>query len=110
MGQVFYAADLALCRSGAATIAELIHYQVPAILIPYPYATEQHQRENALFLQRVSAAYVVEEGGDMQGLIINFLETFYKNPEIKEQMRISLQNLKKEKREMSALIIETLHV
>ena len=60
MGQVFYAADLALCRSGAATIAELIHYQVPAILIPYPYATEQHQRENALFLQRVSAAYVVE--------------------------------------------------
>ena len=46
----------------------------------------------------------------MQGLIINFLETFYKNPEIKEQMRISLQNLKKEKREMSALIIETLHV
>ena len=110
MGQVFYAADLALCRSGAATIAEIIHYRVPAILIPYPYATEQHQRENALFLQNLSAAYVVEEGINMQRVILDFLDTFYKNPEIGEKMRISLQNLKREKREMSDLIIETLHV
>lgn len=109
MSQVFYAADLALCRSGAATIAELIHYQVPAVLIPYPYATEQHQRENALFLERLSAAYVVEEGIHMQRFILEFLDTFYKNPRIGEQMRISLQNLKNEKREMSDLIIEALH-
>lgn len=110
MSQVFCAADLALCRSGAATIAEIIHYQVPAILVPYPYATEQHQKENALFLERLSAAYVVEEGIDMQRIILEFLDTFYKNPKVGEQMRISLQNLKSEKKEMSDLIIETLHV
>lgn len=110
MSQVFCAADLALCRSGAATIAEIIYYQVPAILVPYPYATEQHQRENALFLERLSAAYVVEEGIDMQRVILEFLDTFYKNPEVGEQMRVSLQSLKSEKREMSDLIIESLHV
>jgi len=110
MSQVFCAANLALCRSGAATIAEIIHYQVPAILVPYPYATEQHQRENALFLERLSAAYVVEEGIDMQRVILEFLDAFHKNPEIGKQMRVSLQNLKSEKREMSDLIIETLHV
>ena len=110
MSRVFYAADLALCRSGAATIAEIIHYQMPAILIPYPYATEQHQRENALFLQRLSAAYVIEEGSDMQRLILEFLDTFTKNPEVGEQMRVSLQNLKSKKKEMSDLIIEALNV
>ncbi|MGB7128750.1 MAG: undecaprenyldiphospho-muramoylpentapeptide beta-N-acetylglucosaminyltransferase [Candidatus Rhabdochlamydia sp.] len=110
MSRVFYAADLALCRSGAATIAEIIHYRMPAILIPYPYATEQHQKENALFLQRLSAAYVIEEGINMQRLIIEFLSAFTKNPEVGEQMRVSLQNLKSEKKEMSDLIIETLHV
>lgn len=110
MSQVFCAADLALCRSGAATIAEIIHYQVPAILIPYPYATEQHQRENALFLERLSAAYVVEEGIDMQRVILELVDAFYKNPKIGEQMRTSLQNLKSKKREMSDLIIEILHV
>jgi UDP-N-acetylglucosamine--N-acetylmuramyl-(pentapeptide) pyrophosphoryl-undecaprenol N-acetylglucosamine transferase len=109
MSRIFYAADLALCRSGAATIAELIHYQLPAILIPYPYATEQHQRENALFLERLSAAYVVEEGANMQPLIIKFLDAFYRKSEIRQQMRSSLQNLGSKKREMSDVIIEALN-
>lgn len=109
MSQIFYAADLALCRSGAATIAELIHYQLPAILIPYPYATEQHQRENALFLERLSAAYVVEEGASMQSLIIKFLDAFYRKPEIAEQMRSALQLLESKKRKVSDVIIGVLN-
>ncbi|MGL5627401.1 MAG: undecaprenyldiphospho-muramoylpentapeptide beta-N-acetylglucosaminyltransferase [Candidatus Rhabdochlamydia sp.] len=109
MSRIFYAADLALCRSGAATIAELIHYQLPAILIPYPYATEQHQRENALFLERLFAAYIVEEGTNMQPLIIKFLDAFCKESEIGEKMRSSLQLLGSKKREMSDVIIEALN-
>ena len=109
MAQVFCAADLALCRSGAATIAELINYQVPALLIPYPYATEQHQKENALFLERLSAACVVEEGADMQRRVVEFLDEFYRKPEIGEHMRFMLKSLKGTKKEMSDLIIETLN-
>ncbi len=40
-------ADLALTRAGAATISELIASETPAILIPFPYATENHQLKNA---------------------------------------------------------------
>lgn len=109
MSRIFCAADIAICRSGAATIADLIHYHIPAVLIPYPYATEQHQRENALFLERLSAAHMVEEGADMERLIIEFLDDFYKKPEIGEQMRFALKNFSTKKREMSDLIIEALH-
>lgn len=41
------AADVVICRSGGATIAELINYEVPAILIPWPGAADNHQEKNA---------------------------------------------------------------
>ncbi len=51
MPLLWQAADVAVCRSGAMTISELLHYEVPGILVPYPKAAEQHQLQNALFLQ-----------------------------------------------------------
>jgi UDP-N-acetylglucosamine--N-acetylmuramyl-(pentapeptide) pyrophosphoryl-undecaprenol N-acetylglucosamine transferase len=47
--QAMRIADLAVCRSGASTIAELIETETPAILIPFPYATDNHQEKNAHF-------------------------------------------------------------
>lgn len=44
------AADVFVGRSGASTIAESIEFEVPGILIPYPYATDHHQEKNADFL------------------------------------------------------------
>ncbi len=41
-------ADLAVTRAGAGTIAELIEYETPAILIPFPFAAENHQEKNAM--------------------------------------------------------------
>lgn len=41
------AADLAVCRSGASTLAELAHYGLPSVLVPYPFAAEDHQTRNA---------------------------------------------------------------
>ena len=43
----YSACDLALCRAGATTVAELTRAGVPSVLIPYPYATADHQTENA---------------------------------------------------------------
>ncbi len=45
------AADLAICRSGAMTLSEMMHYEVPGILIPYPFAADQHQLKNAQFFE-----------------------------------------------------------
>jgi UDP-N-acetylglucosamine--N-acetylmuramyl-(pentapeptide) pyrophosphoryl-undecaprenol N-acetylglucosamine transferase len=39
-----------LCRAGATTIAEITYFGVPAILVPYPFATANHQFENARVL------------------------------------------------------------
>lgn len=58
MESVYKIADLVVCRAGANTLAELIRYQKPAILIPYPYAHE-HQKKNGEFLGK--AATVIQQ-------------------------------------------------
>jgi UDP-N-acetylglucosamine--N-acetylmuramyl-(pentapeptide) pyrophosphoryl-undecaprenol N-acetylglucosamine transferase len=52
-------ADLVVSRSGATTVAELTVCGVPALLIPYPYATGSHQEANARALQRAGGASVL---------------------------------------------------
>lgn len=59
MELVYAAADLAVSRAGAGTIAELTVAGVPALLVPYPYATGGHQEANARALQRAGGAGVV---------------------------------------------------
>lgn len=53
--------DLAICRSGAMTIAELSVTGCPAIFIPYPYAAADHQMHNARFMAGKGAAVVVPQ-------------------------------------------------
>jgi len=56
VGAQFGCADLAVSRSGATTLAELTANGIPSILIPYPYATDDHQFLNAKFLSDAGAA------------------------------------------------------
>lgn len=53
--------QLVICRSGASTLAELSTIGRPAILIPYPRATDNHQAFNAAYYVRRQAAWMVEE-------------------------------------------------
>jgi UDP-N-acetylglucosamine--N-acetylmuramyl-(pentapeptide) pyrophosphoryl-undecaprenol N-acetylglucosamine transferase len=54
-------ADLVIARAGASTVAELLAAGRPAILIPYPYAADDHQTANALRLERAGAAVRIAE-------------------------------------------------
>jgi len=66
-------ADIAVCRAGASTVAELSVTGVGSILVPYPWAADDHQRANARFLERRGAACVVPEGGDLVARLASFL-------------------------------------
>ena len=61
MDRCMSAADLVICRAGASTISELQVMGKPSILIPYPYAAENHQYYNAKDLADNNAAILIEE-------------------------------------------------
>lgn len=59
MPQAMAVADLAIFRAGATGLAELTARGIPAILIPYPYAAENHQEHNARALEEAGAARMI---------------------------------------------------
>lgn len=61
MHVLYSAADVVVCRAGAGTIAEVTCCETPAILIPYPHATDDHQRANALFFAQQSGCLTLEQ-------------------------------------------------
>ncbi|ASQ91500.1 undecaprenyldiphospho-muramoylpentapeptide beta-N-acetylglucosaminyltransferase [Prosthecochloris sp. GSB1] len=61
MASAYSAADLVLCRAGASTVAELTNLGKPAVLVPYPHATANHQFFNAEALVKQGAAELVED-------------------------------------------------
>ncbi len=61
MAEAYGWADLVLCRAGALTIAELAAAGVGAVLVPFPFAVDDHQTANAHFLERDSAALVCQQ-------------------------------------------------
>ncbi|MCL2201515.1 MAG: UDP-N-acetylglucosamine--N-acetylmuramyl-(pentapeptide) pyrophosphoryl-undecaprenol N-acetylglucosamine transferase, partial [Oscillospiraceae bacterium] len=61
MQAVMAEADLVVCRAGASTIAELTAMGKPAILVPSPYVTNNHQQANAQQLEKIGGAVVILE-------------------------------------------------
>lgn len=61
MENAYAAADLMLSRAGAGTVAELAAVGLPSILVPYPYAPDDHQAVNASVLTKVGAALMVRD-------------------------------------------------
>ncbi|NTV62817.1 MAG: UDP-N-acetylglucosamine--N-acetylmuramyl-(pentapeptide) pyrophosphoryl-undecaprenol N-acetylglucosamine transferase [Oscillochloris sp.] len=94
MASAFGAADLAICRSGASTLAELPAVGLPAVLVPYPYV---HQDENADYLVRRGAAVKVGDAallgdghpqdGPLAREVIRLLENKHECQRMAEQSR-----------------------
>lgn len=61
MAAAYAWADVALCRAGASTVAELCAAGLPAVLVPFPHAIHDHQTRNATVLARCGAAELVPE-------------------------------------------------
>ena len=79
MAATYAWADLAVCRAGASTVFELAAAGLPAVFIPFPFATHDHQTVNARHLERAGAAMCLEQralpqvdfAGDVLALLSN---------------------------------------
>jgi UDP-N-acetylglucosamine--N-acetylmuramyl-(pentapeptide) pyrophosphoryl-undecaprenol N-acetylglucosamine transferase len=69
MELAYAAADLVVARAGATTIAEVSVCGLPSLLVPYPHATGDHQRANALALQRAGGAAILHDD-DLSGPVL----------------------------------------
>lgn len=90
----YSAADLVVCRAGATTIAELIQFELPSIIIPYPYAAANHQVENAKVLALNGAAVMIEENQIKDKFRIELMN-LVSSPDKLNEMRSNLRKMKK---------------
>ena len=77
MAGAYQSADLIICRAGATSLAEITASGKAAILIPYPWAANDHQTKNAQTMEEAGAAVIISErdlsGGKLFGVIENLL-------------------------------------
>ena len=74
-------AHLAICRAGASTIGELTAVGRPAVLIPYPFATDDHQTANARAIAAAGGArLIVQSELRVEGLAANLEKLFADGP------------------------------
>ncbi len=62
MASAYARADLVVCRAGATTLSELLAAGKPALLVPYPFAADDHQRMNAEAVVKAGAARMIPDG------------------------------------------------
>jgi len=89
------AADVAISRCGASTLSEITALGKPSILIPYPYATDNHQEYNARALEKNGAAVVILERDLTEELLYNEVMDMLNKPAKTEQMKIKSRELGK---------------
>mgnify|MGYP001218761307 CR=1 FL=1 len=86
MGSAYAAADLVICRGGATSVAELAALGKPAILVPYPYAADDHQRANAESLVRAGAARMVLDAEATGERLATEVRALWATPAVLEDM------------------------
>jgi len=86
MDEILNTADLLVCRSGAMTITEISNVGKPAIFIPFPYATENHQEYNAKVLENVKAAKIILDKDLTAEKLDKEIKNIVKNPQTLHEM------------------------
>ena len=88
-------ADIVICRAGASTIFELAACGIASILIPFPFAVDEHQVKNAEYLVNNDAAILVEESELSTKKLKQILLDFFNTPELIIEMAIKARKLSK---------------
>jgi UDP-N-acetylglucosamine:LPS N-acetylglucosamine transferase len=84
------AATAAICRAGASSLAELAAMRVPAVLVPYPAATDNHQFYNARAFEATGAVRLLEQKAATPELLVQLLSDLIEKPTVHLQMQNAL--------------------
>ena len=76
--------DFIVCRSGALTVSEIACAGLPAILVPFPFAIDDHQTANANVLASVGAAKILQQSDWSEAQIAESLDELTNNPDLRE--------------------------
>ena len=94
--QVLRRADLAISRAGGTTLAELAAIGVPAVLIPFPDATDDHQLQNAEVFAAAGAARLINEqavDGNLEDAMVATLAELVADADKRDQMAAAMRGL-----------------
>lgn len=89
MAEAYAWADLVVCRSGALTVSELAAAGLPAILVPYPHAVDDHQVGNARWLSDAGAAHLLLQRDMSAAQLATLLEGLLADPQRRLQMAMA---------------------
>ncbi len=84
--QAYAWADFVICRAGALTISELTAAGLPAVLVPYPYAVDDHQTANAHYLADAGAAIIIQDSDLTKEKLAPVIEEWISSPELISEM------------------------
>ncbi|ASJ22633.1 UDP-N-acetylglucosamine--N-acetylmuramyl-(pentapeptide) pyrophosphoryl-undecaprenol N-acetylglucosamine transferase [Brachyspira hampsonii] len=91
MANLLHAADFVISRAGSSSISEILAVNVPSLLVPFPYATDNHQYFNALDLLNKDMAYLIEESDldkeKLENVIINNLNNDERLKKMRENIK-----------------------
>jgi UDP-N-acetylglucosamine--N-acetylmuramyl-(pentapeptide) pyrophosphoryl-undecaprenol N-acetylglucosamine transferase len=93
MDSALGAASAVVSRAGASSLAELAAMRVPSLLVPYPFASDNHQYHNAFAFEQAGAARLVEQGKGTPEQIVDTLVELVTNTSVREKMQIALTRL-----------------
>lgn len=86
MGEAMDAADLIMARGGAGAIFEIAAKGKPAIIVPFPEASADHQKENGYAYASTGAAVVIEQENLLPSIFLNQAEKILTDPAVKAKM------------------------
>jgi UDP-N-acetylglucosamine--N-acetylmuramyl-(pentapeptide) pyrophosphoryl-undecaprenol N-acetylglucosamine transferase len=111
MAEVYAWADIVICRAGALTVAEIAATGIGSILIPFPYAVDDHQTSNANYLANEGAAIVIQEAQLSAEKIKELLLKWYQVPEQLLKMALKARTLAKPSatNDVAKLCMEAIH-
>lgn len=95
MDKAYSWADIVLCRSGALTVAELCAVGLGAILVPFPYAIDDHQTANANYLVKQGAAWLMQQSALTADGLANALKQLSNSAERRLEMANAAYQLRR---------------